>query len=64
MATEGRVQVFQAGAEVAVHAIRAAARARPAGVQNDCCVEVDGNFYSVPWRLIGERTRVSERLCK
>jgi transposase len=27
-------------------------------VQNDCCVEVDGNFYSVPWRLIGERVEV------
>jgi hypothetical protein len=23
-------------------------------VQADCCVEVDGNAYSVPWRLIGE----------
>ena len=28
-------------------------------VQNDCCVEVDGNFYSVPWRLIGERVEVA-----
>ena len=27
-------------------------------VQADCCVEVDGNAYSVPWRLIGERVRV------
>jgi transposase len=27
-------------------------------VQNDCCVEVDENAYSVPWRLIGERVRV------
>lgn len=25
----------------------------------DCAVEVDGNAYSVPWRLIGERVRVS-----
>jgi transposase len=23
-------------------------------VQTDCCVEVDGNAYSVPWRLVGE----------
>jgi transposase len=28
-------------------------------VQNDCAVEVDGNAYSVPWRLIGERVRVT-----
>jgi transposase len=28
-------------------------------VQADCCVEVDGNAYSVPWRLIGERVRVT-----
>lgn len=27
-------------------------------VQTDCCVEVDENAYSVPWRLIGERVRV------
>ena len=27
-------------------------------VQADCCVEVDGNAYSVPWRLIGEGVRV------
>jgi transposase len=27
-------------------------------VQADCCVEVDGNAYSVPWRLIGESVRV------
>ena len=27
-------------------------------VQADCAVEVDGNAYSVPWRLIGERVRV------
>ena len=24
----------------------------------DCAIEVDGNSYSVPWRLIGERVRV------
>src|SRR5918996_485668 len=23
-------------------------------VQADCCVEIDGNAYSVPWRLVGE----------
>jgi hypothetical protein len=23
-------------------------------VQTDCCIEVDGNAYSVPWRLVGE----------
>jgi hypothetical protein len=28
-------------------------------VQADCAVEVDGNAYSVPWRLIGERVRVT-----
>jgi transposase len=28
-------------------------------VQNDCAVEVDGNAYSVPWRFIGERVRVT-----
>ena len=22
-------------------------------VQADCCVEIDGNAYSVPWRLVG-----------
>ncbi len=27
-------------------------------VQADCAIEVDGNAYSVPWRLIGERVRV------
>lgn len=27
-------------------------------VQSDCCVEVDTNTYSVPWRLIGESVRV------
>jgi transposase len=25
----------------------------------DCSIEVDGNAYSVPWRLIGERVRVT-----
>jgi Mu transposase-like protein len=28
-------------------------------VGSDCTVEVDGNAYSVPWRLIGERVRVA-----
>lgn len=28
-------------------------------VQADCAIEVDGNSYSVPWRLIGERVRVT-----
>jgi hypothetical protein len=27
-------------------------------VQADCAIEVDGNAYSVPWRLIGERVSV------
>ena len=27
-------------------------------VQSDCCVEIDTNAYSVPWRLIGESVRV------
>ena len=27
-------------------------------VQADCVIEVDGNAYSVPWRLIGETVRV------
>jgi hypothetical protein len=27
-------------------------------VTSDCSVEVDGNAYSVPWRLIGERVTV------
>jgi transposase len=27
-------------------------------VQSDCCVEIDTNHYSVPWRLIGESVRV------
>ena len=25
----------------------------------DCAIEMDGNAYSVPWRLIGERVRVT-----
>jgi transposase len=28
-------------------------------VGSDCTVEVDGNAYSVPWRLIGERVQVT-----
>ena len=28
-------------------------------VQADCAIEVDGNAYSVPWRLIGEKVRVT-----
>lgn len=28
-------------------------------VQNDCAVEIDGNAYSVPWRLIGEMVRAT-----
>jgi transposase len=28
-------------------------------VQADCAIEVDGNAYSVPWRLIGETVRVT-----
>jgi hypothetical protein len=28
-------------------------------VQADCAIEVDGNAYSVPWRLIGEQVRVT-----
>jgi transposase len=28
-------------------------------VHADCAVEVEGNSYSVPWRLIGERVRVT-----
>ena len=27
-------------------------------VQNDCCIEVERNTYSVPWRLIGEAVHV------
>jgi len=27
-------------------------------VQNDACVEVDTNHYSVPWRLIGAQVRI------
>src|SRR5262249_14049759 len=35
-------------------------------VQADCVVGVDGNAYSVPWRLIGESVRVvitGDQLC-
>ena len=28
-------------------------------VHSDCAIEVDGNAYSVPWRLIGETVRVT-----
>lgn len=28
-------------------------------VSNECAVEIDSNFYSVPWRLIGERVAVT-----
>jgi hypothetical protein len=28
-------------------------------VRNDCAIAVDSNFYSVPWRLIGERVAVT-----
>lgn len=28
-------------------------------VGSECTVEIDGNAYSVPWRLIGERVRVT-----
>jgi hypothetical protein len=27
-------------------------------VQADCAIQVDGNSYSVPWRLIGESVQV------
>ena len=27
-------------------------------VQADCAIAVDGNSYSVPWRLIGESVQV------
>jgi hypothetical protein len=37
----------------------AAARELVRKVQADCAIEVDGNAYSVPWRLIGERVRVT-----
>ncbi|WP_307154099.1 IS21 family transposase [Rhodopseudomonas julia] len=35
-----------------------ACRALQRRVRNDCAVEVDGNAYSVPWRLIGETVEV------
>jgi hypothetical protein len=28
-------------------------------VQPDCCIELDTNSYSVPWRLIGESVQVA-----
>jgi hypothetical protein len=28
-------------------------------VQSDCAIEIDGNAYSVPWRLIGEMVRAT-----
>ena len=28
-------------------------------VQSDCAVEIEGNAYSVPWRLIGETVRAT-----
>src|SRR5499427_2290853 len=37
----------------------AASRELVRKVQADCAIEVDGNAYSVPWRLIGEKVRVS-----
>ena len=36
-----------------------AARELVRKVQADCVIEVDGNAYSVPWRLIGESVRVT-----
>lgn len=36
----------------------AASREMVRKVQADCAIEVDGNTYSVPWRLIGEKVRV------
>ena len=38
-----------------------AARELVRKVQADCAIEVDGNAYSVPWRLIGETVRVIDR---
>ena len=37
----------------------AAARELVRKVHSDCAIEVDGNAYSVPWRLIGESVRVT-----
>jgi hypothetical protein len=37
----------------------AASRELVRKVQADCAIEVDGNAYSVPWRLIGEKVRVT-----
>jgi hypothetical protein len=28
-------------------------------VQADCAIQIDGNSYSVPWRLIGESVRAT-----
>jgi hypothetical protein len=28
-------------------------------VQSDCAIEIDGNAYSVPWRLISETVRTT-----
>ena len=36
-----------------------AARELVRRVQADCAVEIDGNAYSVPWRLIGETVRAT-----
>ncbi|MBV8737094.1 MAG: hypothetical protein JO007_07520 [Alphaproteobacteria bacterium] len=36
----------------------AASRELVRKVQADGAIEIDGNAYSVPWRLIGERVRV------
>ncbi|WP_370987193.1 IS21 family transposase [Bradyrhizobium sp. DN5] len=36
-----------------------AARERIRRAQADCAVEIDGNAYSVPWRLIGEMVRAT-----
>jgi hypothetical protein len=30
-------------------------------VRNDCAIELDGNAYSVPWRLIGEQAEAADR---
>ena len=37
----------------------AASRELVRKVQADCAIEIDGNAYSVPWRLIGESVRVT-----
>lgn len=55
-----RFQRAEAGALRPVAGIPpfAASRELVRKVQADCAIEVDGNAYSVPWRLIGERVRV------